>query len=54
MSMALPNEMLPKCADDLPGITADQEGVLRADPECSDFQPNVPPARSHYLLILIF
>lgn len=50
--MASPNEMLPKRADDLPEITADQEGLLRADPELSVFQSSVPPARSHYLLIL--
>lgn len=54
MSMASPNEMLPQRADDLPEITADQEGLLRADPECSVFQSSVPPARSHYLLILTF
>lgn len=54
MSVAPPKEMLPKRADDLPQITADQEGLLKADPERSAFQPSVPPARPHYLLILIF
>lgn len=45
MTVAPPNEMLPKSEDDLPAITADQEGLLRAGPERSVFQPSVPPAR---------